>query len=127
MPRVVHFEIHADQPQRAIKFYQELFSWEFHKWDGPMDYWLIITGPDAQPGINGGLIARRGPLSGDCITAYVCTIGVANVDQYVERAVTLGGQIALPKMPIPGVGYLAYCKDPEGNVLGLMQYDKSVA
>ena len=57
MPRVVHFEIHADQPERAVKFYKELFDWQFHKWEGPMDYWLIVTGPDGQPGINGGLIA----------------------------------------------------------------------
>ena len=58
MPRVVHFEIHADQPERAVRFYKELFDWQFHKWEGPMDYWLIVTGPDGQPGINGGLIAR---------------------------------------------------------------------
>jgi len=54
MPRIIHFEIHADTPERAVKFYQELFGWEFTKWEGPMPYWLIKTGPDGQPGINGG-------------------------------------------------------------------------
>ena len=55
MPRVVHFEIHAADPERAVNFYQTLFGWTFQKWEGPMDYWLIVTGPDDQRGINGGL------------------------------------------------------------------------
>jgi len=59
--RVVHFEIHADQPERAIAFYSGLFGWAFDKWSGPMPYWLITTGPDSERGINGGLTVRRGP------------------------------------------------------------------
>jgi len=64
MARVVHFEIHAEKPDRAINFYQKSFGWEFQKWDGPMDYWMITTGPEDQPGINGGLVPRRGSSNG---------------------------------------------------------------
>src|SRR5271157_5689772 len=108
MPRVVHFEIHADNPSRAVDFYKGLFGWEFTKWDGPMEYWLIKTGPDGQPGINGGLVKRHGVIDGTAVIAYVCTVDVASVDATLQKAVSLGGTVALPKMPIPGVGWLAY-------------------
>ena len=125
MPRVVHFEIHADQPERAVAFYKELFGWEFTSWGGPMEYWMIRTGPTEQRGIDGGLVRRRGPAptDGQCVNAYVCTVDVASVDESVASATRLGGTVALPKMPIPGVGWLAYVKDTEGNILGLMQND----
>ena len=124
MPRVIHFEIHADDPDRAIRFYKELLGWEFTLWDGPMQYWMIMTGPDSAPGINGGLIKRQHPISGnDGVIAYVCTVEVDDLDKYVARGQQFGGTIGLPKMPIPGVGWLAYLKDTEGNVFGLMQSD----
>ena len=123
MPRVVHFEIHAADPERAVNFYQTLFGWTFQKWEGPMDYWLIVTGPDDQRGINGGLVRRQGEIDGQAVIAYVCTIDVEDVDASVQAATDNGGQIALPKMPIPGVGWLAYCKDTEGNIFGMMQND----
>jgi predicted enzyme related to lactoylglutathione lyase len=127
MPRVIHFEIHADQPERAIKFYQEVLAWQFTKWDGPMPYWLIKTGPDDQPGINGGLVPRRGTVDGNAVIAYVCTVDTTSVDDSVKKAQASGGSIALPKMAIPGVGWLAYCKDTEGNIFGLMQSDPKAA
>ena len=125
MPRVVHFEIHADNPERAIPFYRALFGWEFQKWDGPMDYWMINTGSNPEPGINGGMIRRMGagPLEGQAVNAYVCTVQVPAIDEYVGKISALGGVIALPKMPIPGIGWLAYAKDPEGNIFGMMQPD----
>jgi predicted enzyme related to lactoylglutathione lyase len=123
MPRVVHFEIHAADPDRAVKFYKTLFGWDFQKWEGPMDYWLITTGPNDQPGINGGLVRRQGEIDGQAVIAYVCTVDVENLDASVQTAVDNGGQIALPKMPIPGMGWLAYCKDTEGNIFGMMQGD----
>jgi predicted enzyme related to lactoylglutathione lyase len=125
MSRVVHFEIHADDPDRAIKFYQSLFAWEFTKWTGPMDYWLIKTGPDGQPGINGGMVRRRGAIDGTAVIAYVCTIDVRSVDELLTAIPAKGGMIALPKMPIPGVGWLAYGKDTERNIFGFMQADKA--
>jgi uncharacterized protein len=125
MPRVIHFEVHAENPERAVQFYRQVLGWELKKWDGPQEYWLITTGPADQPGINGGLVRRHGTIDGTAVVAFVCTVDVPSVDQYVERATGAGGQVVLPKMPIPGVGWLAYCKDTEGNIFGLMQADRS--
>lgn len=124
MPRVIHFEVHAEKPERAIKFYREVLGWEFTKWDGPQPYWLIKTGPDGQPGINGGMIPRRGAVDGQAVIAYICTVDTPSVDEYLKKAQAGGGSVAVPKMPIPGVGWLAYCKDTEGNIFGLMQADQ---
>ena len=123
MARIVHFEIHADNPERAIKFYQQVLGWKFSKWEGPMPYWLIKTGPDSERGINGGLMQRRGIVDGEAVIAYVCTAEVASVDGDAHKAEAAGGTIVVPKMPIPGVGWLVYCKDTEGNIFGLMQPD----
>lgn len=125
MSRVVHFEAHAAEPERAIRFYKELFGWEFTKWAGPMDYWLIRTGPDDTPGINGGLVRRMGdgPVGGEPVIAYVCTVAVTSLDESLATALRLGAQLAVPKMPVPGVGWLAYARDTEGNVFGMMQHD----
>ena len=124
MSRVIHFEIHASDPQQLIAFYGELFGWQFQQW-GTQAYWLIRTGPDEAPGINGALLPRRGAvaLEGQPVNAYVCTVDVADVDAAVEKGVALNGSIALPKIPIPGIGWLAYIKDPDGNILGVMQSD----
>jgi predicted enzyme related to lactoylglutathione lyase len=127
MPRVIHFEVHAEKPDRAIKFYSDTLGWEFTKWGGPVDYWLIKTGPDSQPGINGGLVPRRGVIDGQAVIAYVCTVDTSSVDDYVKKILAAGGSIALAKMPIPDVGWLAYCKDTEGNIFGLMQADPKAA
>lgn len=123
MGRVIHFEIHADNPQRALTFYRSLFGWQFQKWDGPIDYWLIVTGPNEQKGINGGMIKRQGAIDGTAVIAYVCTVDTDNLDASMAKATQLGGQIVVPKMPIPGMGWLAYAKDTEGNIFGMMQAD----
>ena len=123
MPRVVHFEIHAGDPERAVRFYEKVFGWSFQKWEGPMEYWLIITGPDDKPGINGGLVRRQGEIDGQAVIAYVCTVDVDDIDKSTATVVENEGSIALPKMPIPGMGWLVYCKDTEGNIFGMMQAD----
>ena len=125
MGRVVHFEIHAADPERAIAFYRELFGWEFKKWEGPMPYWLITTGGAGEPGIDGGLVQRQGgaPTDGQAVNAYVCTVDVRSVDESMSAMQKLHGTVALPKMAIPGIGWLAYAKDPEGNIFGMMQSD----
>ncbi len=127
MARVIHFEIHAENPERAIKLYRDLFGWEFTKWEGPMPYWLIKSGPDNEPGINGGLVPRRGAIDGQAVIAYVCTVGTPSLDNHLKKALATGGTLALPKMAIPGVGWLAYCKDTEGNIFGMMQSDPAAA
>lgn len=134
MNRVIHFEIQAAEPERAAKFYHDLFGWEIKEWKIPgMElppenrYWLVTTGPEGEPGINGGMLIRRGnePTEGQAVNAYVCTIGVDSVDDYLRRAQGAGGTMAVPKMPIKGVGWLAYCKDTEGNIFGMMESDES--
>jgi predicted enzyme related to lactoylglutathione lyase len=119
MPRPVHFEISADDPERAIAFYEKAFGWKTQKWDGPMDFWMFMTGAEDEPGIDGGL-GRRENGPGQNVTN---TLGVDSVDAYVEKVVAAGGKVVTPKHAIPGVGYLAYCADTEGNTFGLMQDD----
>jgi predicted enzyme related to lactoylglutathione lyase len=121
MPRPIHFEIPAENPQRAIHFYSKVFGWKFSKWEGTWDYWLISTGQSPEPGIDGGLMLRRDPNQ-PCVN----TVGVENLDQTIATVLSSGGSIALPKMPVPGVGWLAYCKDSEGHIFGIMQGDPSV-
>jgi hypothetical protein len=124
MPRIVHFEIHAADPERAVKFYKSVFGWDI-KHLPEMHYWLITTGDAKEPGINGGLMQRRGPAPADMapLNAFACTVDVPNTDAFVEKATKSGGTVALAKMAVPGIGWLAYVKDTEGNILGLMQRD----
>lgn len=118
MPRIIHFEIPADDAARAEKFYSDTFGWKFHKWDGPSPYWLITTGPNDQPGINGGMLNRPHPNYGP-----VNTLGVEDLDASIAAVTANGGQITVPKMAIPGIGWLAYAADTEGNPFGMMQND----
>lgn len=118
MPRVVHFEISAAEPERAMTFYQQVFGWKIDKWDGPIEYWLVTTGAKEEPGIDGG-ITRREQYSENTVN----TIDVPDVDEYTEKIENAGGKIIRPKLFIPGVGYVAYLKDTEGNTFGIMQND----
>ena len=128
MSRVIHFEIHASQPQRLVDFYTALFGWTIKRW-GDLLYWTIDTGPAGQPGINGGLLPRRGgpPEEMQPVSSFVCTVQVDALDDALERSVKLGATPAFPKLAVPGVGWLAYIKDPDGNLLGLMQPDPTAA
>jgi len=118
MPRVIHFEIHADDPKRAAKFYEKVFDWKINKWKGPVDYWLATTGENKQPGINGAIMHRvkRGTIWN--------TIDVPSVDEFLKKIVKAGGKVVQKKTTVPGVGYMAYGKDTEGNVFGIMQADE---
>jgi uncharacterized protein len=127
MPRVVHFEIPATDPERAVQFYRDVFGWEISRWEGPEDYWLVTTGPQGEMGINGGIMRRTQEVDGESPTAYVCTVGVESVDEYVMKVEANGGSVVVPKMAVPGVGWLVYCKDTEGNQFGMMQPDESAA
>jgi len=128
MNRPIHFEIHAENTDRAIAFYSKLFGWTFSQWHG-QPYWLVKTGEEGTPGINGGLLPRQGtaPAAMAAVSAYVCTTGVENLDAMLTKAVAAGGVVAVPKMPIPTMGWLAYCKDTEGNLFGMMQMDANAA
>lgn len=118
MPRVIHFDLVADDPERAAGFYQKVFKWKFEKWEGPFEYWMVTTGSSDEPGIDGGL-SRRSETS----TGTENTIGVDSVDDYVAKILASGGKVIRPKAAVPGVGWLAYCEDTEGNRFGIMQDD----
>jgi uncharacterized protein len=139
---VVHFEIPADQPERAAKFYRELFGWEISKWEGSaeeregmadyrpenFEYWMVRTVPtDAngmptRPGVNGGLMRRMFP--GQAPVNYV---SVDSVDEFVKRAERLGAKILMGKTPVPGMGWFAQFTDPEGNVFAIWETDMNAA
>jgi uncharacterized protein len=127
MARVVHFEIHADDPQRAVKFYSEVFGWQANNWGGPQEYWLVTTGPKTEPGIDGAILRRNQRVTGEGVTAFVCTVDVPSVDDTAAKITANGGTIALPKMAVPQVGWLIYGIDTEGNIFGAMQSDHSAA
>jgi uncharacterized protein len=124
MSRVVHFEIHAGDPERAIAFYKRLFGWQFQHFPD-MAYWVIKTGEPGTPGIDGGLLQRRGAIDGQAVIAYVCTVDVVDIDKSVAALQAAGGTLALPKQAIPGIGWIAYAKDTEGNIFGMMQSDRN--
>ena len=122
MFRPIHFEIPVNDPDKAIEFYSKVLGWKFTKWEGPVDYWLISTGETKEPGIDGGMLRRRDPAQ-PCVN----TVNVPNLDETIKIVESAGGLCVVPKMPVPGVGWLAYCKDPEGNILGYMQPDTAAS
>src|SRR5713226_1826886 len=119
MSRVIHFEIPASDPQRASAFYKKVFGWKIEKWPGPMEYWMVTTGADGTPGINGGLMKNTD------VKTTTNTTGVDSVDASVEAVTKSGGKLVMPKTAIPTVGYFAYLTDTEGNLFGVMQADKN--
>ena len=120
MPRVVHFEIYTHDPEAVRPFYQDVFGWKFQKFGGPIEYSLITTGDDKEPGINGGLARPREGQSPGTLN----TIAVASLEQSIKKIEERGGKICVPKMAIPGIGWLAYSEDPGGNVFGILQPDE---
>ncbi|NSW52990.1 MAG: VOC family protein [Anaerolineae bacterium] len=126
MPNVIHFEIHATEPKILVDFYTNLFGWKISQWEGPMEYYLVDSGEAAL----GGAIQRRpeGTPPGDHpVNAFVCTVEVEDLEAMLGKSTALGASIQLPKMPVPGIGWMAYIKDPDGNLLGMMQTDAQAA
>ncbi|MFZ2682076.1 MAG: VOC family protein [Patescibacteria group bacterium] len=124
MNRVVHFEIHADDIERARAFYTEVFGWEISQWSG-MDYWMVMTAPkdSPEPGINGGLLQRPAPIMGMGMNAFVCTIQVEDIDAIIAKLEAHKCEVAMSKFAFPGMAWQAYYKDTEGNVFGIHQAD----
>lgn len=117
MPRVVHFEFAAENPERAEKFFSGVFGWAFQKWSGEgMEYWLVNTGHSLDVGIDGGMVRKGTPP-----TAF--TIQVASLDRALEKIKKEGGSVTMPRAAIPGVGWFAKFQDTEGNEFGLMEPD----
>jgi uncharacterized protein len=121
MGRVIHFEIHASDTARAVKFYTDVFDWVISKWDGPIEYWLVGTGEGM--GIDGAILPRpAGALPPNApANAFVCTVSVDDVDAATAAVESAGGNVVLAKAHVEGVGWTCYVTDTEGNVLGLMQ------
>jgi hypothetical protein len=115
MGRVVHFEIPVDDPARAREFYSSVFGWRFEGW-GEEPYWLATTGSEDDMGIDGALIHRS-----DIHAAPVIVIGVASLDDALASAERAGAKVLVGKQTVPEVGYSAYLRDPEGNVIGVFQ------
>ena len=118
MARVVHFEIPTKDPKKAAAFYKKVFGWKVSQW-GKEQYWMVSTGDQKEPGIDGGIMIKKD------LKTTVNTIGVDSVDKAVKKVVAAGGKIARKKIALPGMGWLAYCKDADGNAFGLMQMDKN--
>jgi uncharacterized protein len=116
---VVHFDVHADDVERAKGFYGRVFGWRFSQW-GPPDFFMIATGNDADPGIHGAVHER--PRNEARSVGFQCTIAVDDVDAIAKLVVSEGGKITVPKMTIPTVGELIQFTDTEGNVVSAMRY-----
>ena len=121
MPRPVHFEIHASDPAALIAFYEAVFDWSFERW-GEVEYWVIMTG-DEPMGVNGGLVPRQGPppASDAPVSGAVPVIGVGDCAQYHRRALQAGAAQTMPVTEMPGVGTMAYFRDPDGNHFGIIE------
>lgn len=121
MGRVIHFEIHSDDPERAARFYSRVFGWNIYKWEGDIEYYLVDTGSNEEPGIDGGILRRKEKLEGNAINAFVCTIKVEDIDSTLLKIIEEKGQVLVGKTKIEGVGYSAYCRDTENNIFAIFQ------
>jgi len=117
------FGITVDDVPRARRFYEQVFAWRFEPW-GPPDFYLIHTGDEKDPGVQGLMHKRREPVAGTGMTGFECTIEVQNIDETIRAIETAGGKIVMAKFHIPTVGTGVYFNDPEGNFVGAMQTEK---
>lgn len=126
MARPVHFEIHASDPEQAKAFYENVFGWRIERW-GTDPYWTISTGEGR--GIDGGLLARKGPPPAADAPAgsFVVTIEVTDLTAATAAVVRHGGTTVTGTQTIPNVGWLAYCADPDGNLFGVLQPSSSAS
>jgi uncharacterized protein len=134
MPTIVHFEIPADDIERAKKFYNNLFGWKIEKWPGtdnskltsaatgqPIEYWMINTTDDkGNKAVGGGMMKRQ--MAEHHITNY---INVNSIDEYTSKVEEAGGKVVAPKHAVPGMGYFALCLDTENNVFAIWESDES--
>ncbi len=125
---IVHFEIPADDLDRASKFYSEVFGWEIARMPGPFEYLGVRTtatgesGLPVGPGVNGGMYKRMYPNQ-----TPINYIAVEDIETHTAKLVEAGGEVTVPKMPVPGHGWMIHFKDPEGNLLALWQPDRNAA
>jgi uncharacterized protein len=116
MGRVIHFEITADDPERAAEFYAKVFGWDIKNWGGPEPYWLASTGDASRPGIDGAIMHRQ-----ESRQAVIDTVDVESWEKAAEAIRSAGGKVVTGKNEIPGVGFFGYAEDTEGNLFGFME------
>ena len=125
MPTIVHFEIPSYDIERSKKFYNNLFGWKIEKWHGlseGMEYWLISTVDDkGNTALGRGMMKRQSPQQ-QGITNY---FDVKSVQESSTKVEQLGGKVIMPKSPVPGMGYMAVCKDSENNGFGIFEADQT--
>lgn len=125
MPTIINFEIPVDDVERAKKFYTDLFGWKIEKFSGSgsggREYWFVTTTDEkGNKGLDGGLRRRQKPQNQ--VTNF---IDVKSVDEYCSKVEQLGGKVDVTKMAVPGMGYLAYCLDTEGNSFGIWETNEN--
>ena len=131
MGRIVHFEIAADDPLRAAEFYKKVFGWKIKDMSPPSprstegqakpEYWLVTTGKKGEPGINGGIMRRKGERGAGGHNAFVCCADVDDIKTTRKKIEVAGGKLTTNVIPVMGVGQFCYCKDTEGNSFSIMQ------
>lgn len=129
MGRLVHFEIHVSDMERAKNFYGNVFGWSFQDWSdyAGMPYFGAVTGVGDEHGIDGALMQRQGPPPepNQAMNGFACTMGVESYDITEAKILENGGQVAMPKYALPGMAWQGYYMDTEGNVFGIHQPDKN--
>lgn len=116
--RITHFEIPCSNPEETMDFFKSTFEWSFQQL-GTEEYWFAITGNDDKPGINGAIMKRKHPEQ-----PVANAISVENIDYIIDQITKNGGTLVVEKTPVPDAGWLAFFKDPDGNIHGLWQDDK---
>ena|SRR5439155_5290351 len=114
------FAIHADDVQRCRRFYEAVFGWRFEPW-GPPDFYLVHTGDERKPGVQGLLHKRQAPRGLGGPNCFECTVS-EDLDAVTNAIAKHGGRIIMDKAPVPTVGILTRFEDTEGIVLGAMAY-----
>ena len=129
MSSVVHFEIHAEDVQRAVDFYVAAFGWKTEDWSEftGSPYVGVHTRAEGEPGINGAIMQREGtnPQPGSPVLGAVLTVEVEDFDAVADRIEAAGGTVAMPKYPLTGMAWQGYYLDTEGNVFGIHQPDEN--
>lgn len=115
MSRVVHFEILADDPEKVAEFYKEALGWEVMTWDGPQAYWMVTTGDEKSPGINGAIMGKHFEQS------VINTVQVESLEDAAAQIERCGGERVTEANEIPEAGIHSYFKDPAGTLFGVLQ------
>ena len=123
MANVLRFEIHAADPHSVATFYHNVFNWQISKRESSEDYLFVSTGSIKESNIEGVILKGIQSTDGDTIASYICTVNVISIDESTARVIAFGGSVVVPKMHVPRIGWLAYCKDCEGNLFGMIQSD----